>query len=295
MLLVTGGTGFVGRNLIARLLRKGHDVRLLCLPDEDVGNLQNKVDVVRGDITKPETLHKAVAGVDTVIHLAGLVSYTKPKSVLYGINASGTKNLIKHCKKVDRFIFSSSVSVYGEISGKADESYPLSPITPYGQSKAVAEKVIENSGVGHVILRIAPAYGKGSPNWLRNLKLLDKGFPIPSTDNKTHVVHVSDFVQALERSVKKGEGIYNIADRKPLPFVQFAETIVRMLGRKPRRMPMSLVSLLARLKGMKPYLDVLTMNRHYVIEKAVKELGYRPRANLEAEIKRMVEWYRGLD
>ena len=149
------------------------------------------------------------------------------------------------------------------------------------------------SGIRNVILRIAPAYGRGSPSWLKNLRLLDKGFPIPNTRNMTHVVHVSDFVQALVRSVDKGEGVYNIADSAPVPFVEFAETVVRALGRHPRKMPVFLVNLLARLKGMKTYMDVLTMNRHYVIDKAKRELGFRPRANLGKEIDKMVDWYKG--
>ncbi|MBN2330358.1 MAG: NAD-dependent epimerase/dehydratase family protein, partial [Candidatus Aenigmarchaeota archaeon] len=117
MLLITGGTGFVGRNLTETLIRKGRDVRLLCLPGEEVGNLHEKADIVRGDITKPDTLRDAVRGVGTVVHLAGLVSYSKPKAMLYGVNAAGTKNLISKCGRVKRFVFASSVSVYGEIRG----------------------------------------------------------------------------------------------------------------------------------------------------------------------------------
>ncbi|MCK5547819.1 MAG: NAD(P)-dependent oxidoreductase, partial [Thermoplasmata archaeon] len=229
MLLITGATGFVGSNLTQRLLRKGHDIRMLCLPTEDPGKIAKakSVEVVYGDITKPETLRNALKGVDTVIHLAGLVSYSKPKPVLYKVNAVGTKNLLKFCKRVDKIIFSSSVSVYGEITGKADENYPIMPRTYYGESKYLAERLVQRSGIRSVILRIAPAYGKGSPSWLRNLRLLEKGFPIPNTKKKTHVIHVSDFVQALVRSVDKGEGVYNIADSGPIPFVEFAETVVR--------------------------------------------------------------------
>jgi dihydroflavonol-4-reductase len=295
MLLITGGTGFVGRNLTNRMIRKGHDVRLLCLPQEKVGGLEKKAEIVRGDITLPDTLRGALKGVDTVVHLAGLVSYTKPKAALYSVNAAGTKNLIMRCKHVKRFVFTSSVSVYGEIRGIADESYPFSPSTNYGQSKAVAENVVRNSGIGHVILRVAPAYGKGSPSWIKNLRLLERGFPIPRTKNKTHVIHVSDFVRALELAVEKGEGCYNIADREPMPFVEFAETIVKMLGKRPIKMPMFAVSLLARLTGMKTYFDVLTMNRHYDTEKARRELGFRPRADFKREVKRMIDWYKGLD
>jgi len=294
MLLVTGGTGFMGRQLTERLLKKGCDVRLLCLSKEDAGDFSRKADVFIGDITKPGTLKNALRDIDTVIHLAGIVSYSKPRPVLFDINTAGTKNLLEHCKNVDKFIFSSSVSVYGEIKDKADENYPVSPSTPYGESKALAERLILESGIKSVILRIAPAYGKGSPSWMKNLKLLEKGFPIPNTKNKTHIVHVSDVVNALEKSVRKGAGVYNIADESPVPFIEFADRIVKMLGKKPRHMPVFIVDMLARITGMKVYLDVLTMNRHYVIDRAKEELGYRPVADLDLELKRMVEWYKGL-
>jgi len=292
MLLVTGATGFVGDTLTASLIKKGHRVRVLCRRKEDAGKFSSKAEVAFGDITKPETLKNALRGVDTVFHLAGLVSYSKPRGELFRINAKGTENLLAHCENVDRFIFSSSVSVYGEIKGKADENYPLSPRTHYGESKAEAERLILDSGVKSVILRIAPIYGRGSPSWNKNLGLLERGFPISNTKNTTHVVHISDVIQAFEGALKRGKGVYNIAGGAPVPFTDFAETIVRQLGKRPRRMPMFAVSLLARLTGMKTYLDVLIMNRHYVIDKARKELGYRPKADFKLEIKRMVEWYK---
>jgi len=297
MLLITGATGFIGKKLIEALSKKNHDIRALCINEADSKNLPVKVDVAFGDITRKETLKKAFEDVDTVVHLAGIVSYSKPREEIFRINVDGTRNVLESCGSVGRFVFPSSVSVYGEIKRdeKAGEGYPLAPGNPYGESKVEAEKLILDSGLKSVILRIAPIYGAGSPNWENNLRLLERGFPIPNTKKKTHVAHVSDVVQAFERSVKRGNGVYNIAGREPMPFVEFAETIVRMLGKKPRRLPAFIVDLLARAKGMKAYLDVLTMNRHYVIEKAEKGLGYEPRADFRAEVGRMIEWYKKLD
>ncbi len=146
----------------------------------------------------------------------------------------------------------------------------------------------------NLVFRIAPIYGEGSPQWLKNLRLLDKGFPIPRTPNLTHVTHISNAVQAFKIGVKKGERIYNIADERPVKFVEFAEILVEMLGKKPNFLPYWLVSLLARLKGMKTYLDVLTMNRNYDIANAVKELKYNPKLDFLGELKKMVDWYKNL-
>jgi nucleoside-diphosphate-sugar epimerase len=287
MILVTGGTGFIGSLLVKRLLGDGHDVTVLALPGQEA---PGGAKVVRGDITRGETL-KGLGGMETVVHLAGMVSYSESREALLRVNAQGTRNVLGACRGAGRFILSSSVSVYGEIKGTAGEDYPVNPMNPYGESKLEAEKAVREAGIPSVVFRIAPVYGKGSPSWLKNLRLLEKGFPIPRTRNLTHVVHISDIVQALALAVRKGRGVYNIADSKPVRFMEFAEGLMELLGKKPRRLPLWLVRLLARARGMGAYLDVLTINRNYSIEKAGRELGYRPRANLKAEMKRMVDWY----
>ena len=292
MILVTGGTGFAGREVVKELVKKGHKVKLLVRDPKEAKKIFPRLKMIRGDITNRKSLAPALRGVDTVVHLAGLVSYSKPKAELIRINLEGTKNLLAHCGKIKKFIFSSSVGVLGEIKGVADESYPTNPMTDYAESKLLAEKAILESGVPAIIFRIAPIYGIGSPSWLKNLKLLEEGFPIPKTDNLTHIVHVSDVAQAFELGVRRGLGIFIIADSKPVKFIDFAEKLVRLLGKEPKILPFWMVKLAAKMKGMGTYLDVLTMNRNYSIEKAKQKLGYKPKADLERELKKMVEWYR---
>ena len=293
MLLVTGATGFVGTNILKEIGKTRKDIRILDIDTETAKKLYPKYEIVKGDITKPETLKGVGKGVDVVIHLAGMVSYTKPREVLLKVNTEGTKNILQECKEADKFIFSSSVSVYGEIKGQADESYPRNPKNPYGESKREAENLVRDSGIKNLIFRIAPIYGEGSPQWLKNLSLLDKGFPIPRTSNLTHVTHISNAIQAFKIGMKpKFEGIYNIADVKPVKFIDFAEILVELLEKKPKTLPYWLVSMMARLKGMKTYLDVLTMNRNYDIANAVKELDYNPKIDFLGELSKMVGWYK---
>jgi len=297
MILVTGATGFIGKELTQNLLSKGHKVKVLCRDEEKAKEIFPKADVFRGDLSQPETLKSAAKGVETVVHLAGMVSYSRPREEIFSANVETTRNLLAECRNVKRIVFSSSVSVYGEVREKADEYYPLGPANAYGQSKLECERLIESSGIPYIMLRIAPIYGKGSPSWGKNLRLLEKGFPVPKTKNLTHVVHISDVVQALEKSVKAGrdrKGIYNIAGSRPLPFVSFAEDIMKLLGKKPRRMPMFVVKGIAKGMGMGAYFDVLTMNRNYVIRKAGKDLGYAPKAEFKKKLKEMVEWYMAL-
>jgi nucleoside-diphosphate-sugar epimerase len=292
MLLVTGATGFLGLNTLKEIAVRRSDIRILANDPANARKMYPKYEIVRGDITEPGTLKDAGKDVDAVIHLAGMVSYTKPKGVLFRLNTEGTRNVLEACRKADRFIFSSSVAVYGEIRDRADENYKTAPKNAYGQSKLDAEKIILDSGMKSVILRIAPVYGAGSPQWMKNLSLLDKGFPIPQTGNLTHVAHVSNAVQAFRLALKpKAKGIYNIADEKPVAFVGFASELVTLLGKEPKTLPYWFVNFIARMKGMKAYFDVLTMNRNYGIAKA-KELGYDPEIDFYAELGKMVEWYK---
>jgi nucleoside-diphosphate-sugar epimerase len=298
MILITGATGFIGQNLLKKI--GDHDLRILCRHDaEKMRIIYPNAEIVQGDITDKSSLIKAASDVDTIIHLAAMISYKAPKLELMKVNFEGTKNLLEACKNVKKFIFSSSVSVMGEIKGIADENYPCRPENNYGFSKLKAENVIiercDELGIQYVILRIAPLYGVGSPIWEKNLRLLEKGFPIPNTKNLTHVVHISDVVQSLTLALKtKRKGIYIIADKQPIRFTEFAEKILSMLGKKPKKYPFWLVKLIASFSGMGPYFKTLTMNRNYDISKARKDLGYNPEADLDTELKNMIEWYKKL-
>lgn len=295
MLLVTGATGFIGSSIMRAVGTAKREVRILSNDYEAAKEMYPQFDIFKGDITQPQSLKGVGKGVDIIIHLAGVVSYTKPKDELFEINVEGTKNVLEACPGAKKFVFASSVSVYGEIpasKGPASENYPARPANLYGWSKLEAEKLIADSGMKYVVLRIAPVYGAGSPQWFKNLSLLEKGFPIPKTRNLTHVAHISNVAQAFALALKpRAEGVYNIADENPVPFVEFASKLVTLLGGRPKLMPAWLVGLAARAKGMKTYLDVLTLNRNYDITKA-KGIGYKPATDFSTELKKMIDWYK---
>lgn len=290
MILVTGGTGFIGTALIKRLLEQGHEVRLFKWYKEKVDF--PVTEVVEGDILDMESLKKACKGVDKVVHLAGVVSYTMPREEIFKINVQGTKNVLNACKNSKRFVLASSVSVYGPRRGLIDEDAPTNPMNNYGASKLEAEEAVLESGLDYAIVRMAPIYGAGSPQWLKNMKMLEDGFPVPRTSSNTHVLSLDNAVEGLLAALKGPEGIYNIADDAPVPFMEFASEIVRLLGKEPKIVPMWLLRIGAMFKGMGPYLDVLTHERNYDITKAKKELKYKPGKDFDEQLKRMVEWYK---
>ncbi len=292
MILVTGATVFIGSAFLKKLGASERRVRVLTRDTAKTKGVKG-VEAVCGDILDPASLENAVKGADAVVHLAGLVSYTLPRRELFRINVEGTKNLLDACKAagVRRFVFASSVSVYGRNKGPVDELAATRPFNHYGASKLAAEELVKGSGLEYVILRLAPVYGAGSPQWAKILKLLDGGFPVPDVKSRTHVLSVGNAAQALALTVKGPPGIYNIADVSPVGFTEFAETLVRLLGKRPKRLPLWVVSLGAFFRRLGPYLAVLVEERHYNITAAKMGLRYRPADDFDAGLKRMVSWY----
>ncbi len=296
MILVTGGTGFVGKSIVSRLLAEGHQIRLLARDTKTAAEIFPKAEIIEGNVLDPSSLEKACKNADIIIHLASIISYQKDRTALREVNVDGTKNLLSACKSAKRFIFSSSVSVYGPVDHdtQADETYRLKPDTEYGRTKLEAEDLVRESRIDYVALRMAPIYGPESPIWKKILGMMDRRFPIPKNNNLTHVVHIDDVTEAFMLSLKKGYGVYNIADRKPIGFTELAAKLSNLLGKEPRFWPPWLIKAAAIPLGLRKSIDTWSENRHYIIAKAESELGFRPKADMDAKLKEMAGWYRGL-
>src|SRR5579872_4448233 len=150
LVLVTGGTGFIGRRLVQRL-RDGREVRVLSrelAPAHTPG-----VHVVLGDIRNATAVRQAVEGVETVFHLAGKahrVSARHDGAEQRSITVEGTRTLLDAAAEasVRHFVFVSTLAVYGrpDSDGPHDESTPRRPDTPYGAAKRDAEDLVLEAG-----------------------------------------------------------------------------------------------------------------------------------------------------
>ena len=166
-ILITGGSGFIGTHLINKLLSDGHDIYNLdkvnsrALPSDK----QKIIDILDIDVND-----NFFAGIDTIIHLAAMVSV--PKSFDDPINSFGNNTFctIKllsaaHLHKIKKFIFSSSAAVYGSKEGTVCENDATEPNSPYGLDKLVSEKYIQmycqQWGIDYLILRFFNVYGDG--------------------------------------------------------------------------------------------------------------------------------------
>jgi nucleoside-diphosphate-sugar epimerase len=163
--LVTGAVGRLGREVLKILRLEGHEVRAFDLPDvpwEIVKEIEG-VEVFLGDVTQAHMVSQACERVDAVIHLAALLPPRSEadRNLTLKINVDGTRNIVHTLNQMSDIplIFASSISTYG-ITGDeeppVDESRPLRAHNVYSESKILAEQVIEDSEIPHVILRVAP-------------------------------------------------------------------------------------------------------------------------------------------
>jgi len=146
--IVTGGAGFIGSNLVDKLIEQG--VEVIVLDDLSTGKKENinpKAEFINCDIstTSHTDLTFYVNGVDVIFHLAALarVQPSIEKPIPYhNVNVTGTHNLLTAAKamRVKRFVFSSSSSVYGNAKVPTSEEHPLNPISPYALHKLIGEQ-----------------------------------------------------------------------------------------------------------------------------------------------------------
>ena len=173
--LVLGGAGFIGSNIVAGLVGRGHKVRVLDLPNIDLHNLMecaNSIEVMAGNFTNIHDISAALKGIDVVVHL---VCSTMPgpsnENPIYDVetNVLGTLNLLEAAlqERVKRIIFASSGgTVYG-IPEKLPipETHPTNPICSYGITKLTIERYLALFShlydLDYTVLRLGNAYGKG--------------------------------------------------------------------------------------------------------------------------------------
>ena len=172
--LVTGGAGFIGSALVNRLVRDGHQVRVLDdLSAGDPGRLHEDVLFTRGDVADRPKLWTLLQDVDCVYHLAARVLVSE--SIHYprqynDVNTGGTVSVMEAMRDVGvhRVVFASSGAVYGEQAHQpVSEDQPPNPQSPYAVSKLAAEYYVRTIGalwgIETVSLRIFNAYGPGQP------------------------------------------------------------------------------------------------------------------------------------
>jgi len=302
-ILVTGATGFIGKHLVKRLITEGHKLKILIRKGSDTTKFSGLgVEPIVGNLADLNSLKFATKNVDLIIHLAGLIHPVNvPNKLYWDVNVYGTENLIRAAirNKVKRFIYCSSVTCYGSVDNEdrtiIDENYPCHSQNIYGLTKYEGENVCwrYSSKIGVTIIRPSRVYGPGDLTLLPLVKLINKHIFFRFSFKKTYMI----------RSV--GER-YIIAGAEIIDKITFMNIISKVLKKRLIKIfiPKPFIIMLAffieitsKPFGVEPFLSrkklkFFLMSRKYNIEKAIKELGYYPRINIEEGIKRAIEWYK---
>jgi UDP-glucose 4-epimerase len=208
--LITGGAGRLGYEVVNNCLAEGYDVTAFDLPQVNWSHLEKLgVETYKGDITKPEMVKEACKGIDAVIHLAALLPPRTETSrdLTQRINVDGTRSLVKSINTDTRIVFTSSIATYGVTAGETPpikETHPQVPHSNYAESKIQSEKIVIESGCPYTILRVAP---------VSVADLLE----LPETvayraDQRVECVFADDAAYALSQCLKEQVNeVYNIA------------------------------------------------------------------------------------
>lgn len=286
-LLFTGGTGFLGKNVMPILTLKYEVTTCGITPDDMI-----KANLAKEEPAFPERY-------DVVLHACGkahVVPKTEAeKQAFYDVNYQGTVNLCSALEKVGvpkALVFISTVAVYGcEYGNLITEDHPLEGDSPYAESKIMAEKYLTDwctkNGVVLGILRPSLLAGKNAPGNLGAMvNGIKKGFYMNIAGGKVvkSILMAEDIAHLLPLLEEKG-GVYNVCDTRQPSFGEISDSVAKQLGKhRPISIPYWMAWCMAKvgdLLGSKApinayKLEKMTKSLTFSNEKARKELGWEP-------------------
>ena len=305
--LVTGGAGFIGSNLVRLLLRERPQWTLVNLDKLTyAGNAESLADLrldprhlfVRGDIANAELIEHLLRthAVDAVLNLAAESHVDRSilgPGIFVETNVSGTQVLLEAARlaKVKRFVHISTDEVYGSLgaTGKFSEDSPLKPSSPYSASKTAADLLAlsygHTFGMDVVVTRCSNNYGPYQfPEKLIPLMIANalEGRKLPVYGDGQQVrdwIHVDDHCRAILAALESGKSgeIYNIGSDNEWPNLMIVTRIIELLGK-------------GSIEHVK---DRPGHDRRYAIDarKAHAQLGWAPQIQFAEGLRRTVDWY----
>lgn len=326
IVLITGGTGFIGRILVRKLVEDGNNVIILTRDKKKINSsLKEKVKILEADICDSVSLESVglrLQGIDVIIHLSACLDYFGDKKGLFRVNVQGTINLLNWAEKngIKRVIFASSIEAMGMV-GKddipANETFECKPVSTYGESKLEAEKQVrkfaEVSSLNITILRLGNVYGPGSlafivpiANAILTHGSLLKFLPVYK-DRYLHPGYIDDIVDGIIKSAQNTAmgKTYIISGEEYVSIKRLFELVAQGLNvqvdldAKEDMKDMLFLYLRKKLHAICKRADLITyfmsgagdrIHRAYSIETAKKELDYQPKINLREGISKTLAW-----
>lgn len=294
-ILITGGCGRIGRELVRRLKKGGDNITVIDLRHGDIPGVKY--------ITAPIGEIADLGKVDIVYHLAASINYRLPMRELRRRNVLPTAQLMGLCQSCKQFIFMSTTSVYNESEGPITEENEPDPYSNYGRSKLEAERLVRTGNLPYTILRSSQVYGPNfEEGYTRILRKIQKGNMkiLGAGDNHIPLVHVNDLIDALllVRGNKSAfNQVFNVDGDYRKTQEEFMEMAAEILKVDPPSSHVNpiVAKLVARLTGNRKdimeYADKLMKNREISIDK-IRNIGFEPKVSLESGIGEVVESFR---
>ena len=318
--LVTGGTGFIGSHLVEALFQNGVEVRCLVRKTSDLSWLKGlPVELTTGDCCDKASLTGALRDIDQVFHLAGVTKAVR-KETYFEVNVKGTENLIDVLLETNRslqgFVYLSSQAAAGPCTdgSRKKETDECEPVSPYGQSKRMAEEVVlaHSRELPVVILRPCAVYGPRDRDVYVFFKLLSRGLKIclRGQDPVISLCYVEDVVRAIllaSRAQGPSGEIYFVSDGKHYRMEEVGDVFAQAMDvspvciRIPKWVILGVASFsegFSKLSGHPALIsrgkasEMIQENWGCDITKATTALGFVPETDLARGARLTVEWYR---
>jgi nucleoside-diphosphate-sugar epimerase len=318
--LVTGGGGFLGRAIVRQLIEAGDHVT--SFSRQSYAELDRLgVDQIKGDISDPRAMDRAISGMDTVFHVAAKPGIWGKFEDYFAVNVTGTKNVIDACVKnrVKHLIYTSSPSVVfdGNNMEGVDESvgYPETFHAPYPETKAMAERLVRASkSVQTISLRPHLIWGPGDnhlfPGIIRRAGRLRR---IGDGTNRVDTIYVDNAARAhiLARNALRNDpalagNVYFISQDEPVLLWAMVDRFLEAAGLEPvkKTIPPGMAFFIGRffelvygvlgIEGEPPITSFaakeLSTSHFFDISRAKKDLGYLPLISTEQGLERLGQW-----
>lgn len=322
---VTGGTGFIGQQLVRALREQGHEVLALVRPASFHGSAAERLraleaKLVPGDLGNPCSFRDALRGVDRVFHLAGRLFAPGIAAEAYEqLHVEGTHNLLTACQQashIESIVHCSTTGVVGPTgSTPAAEDARPRPSNDYERTKADGEQLALRMARQHnlplIVARPALVYGPGDLHLLGWFRAIQRGYyrVIGRGDSLLHPIYIGDVVRGMLKCTQVPAAlgrVYHLVGEAPVPIRDLAGAIAQALGKELSRWHLpaaptwggaALVEALpgvtlSRLPLTRSRINFMTQSRAYSGDRARHELGFVPQIDLQTGLQHTVAWYR---
>lgn len=316
---VTGGTGFIGRRLVERLVEHGHEVTILTRNADYKSSFNVKI--VNGDILMPESIQNIQGVFDIVFHLAAMISFNPSmKKELELVNVQGTLNILEASKRwhASRTVLVSSACTLGvsllpqvldEDASPSDEQISRNP---YMASKIKMEELAFSLAQEQDIVIVNPTTVYGAGDWSLNsgtlIKKIASSMILPVPPGGSNVIDIDDVVEGIMAAARKGvSGKRYILGGENLSFCEIFTVISRVVSKSPffvplpkwTRIPASIaIGCLGKLTRSRfltrQIFEDMYCYKYYSNKQTQEKLEWQPRYKFEESIKHAWEFYNKL-